>query len=176
MGYSPWGCKESDMTEQLSLQLFVWCPLKLGASWVAQTVKKPPANAGDPGQEDPMEKGMAPHSSIIAWTIPARVAGYNPWGLRESDTTKRLTLYFYFLLGNWDDAERTHLAVEGGHLPSPGDGPHTYSFKDHRDKHPMSHFSGWAPTLMPAFSHPGRTDLDRHRDWGILVHLHHHSA
>ena len=65
---------------------------------MAQTVKKPPANAGDPGQEDPMEKGMAPHSSIIAWTIPARVAGYNPWGLRESDTTKRLTLYFYFLL------------------------------------------------------------------------------
>ena len=23
--YSPWGCKESDMTERLSLSLFIWC-------------------------------------------------------------------------------------------------------------------------------------------------------
>ena len=88
MGYSPWGCKESDATAQLTLQLFVWCPLKLGASLVVQTVKKPPANAGDPSQEDPVEEGVATHSSIIAWTIPARVAGYSPWGLKESDTTE----------------------------------------------------------------------------------------
>ena len=31
-------------------------------------------NAGDPGsrtgQEDPLEKGMATHSSILAWRIP----------------------------------------------------------------------------------------------------------
>ena len=31
-------------------------------------------NAGDlgsvPGQEDPLEKGMATHSSILAWEIP----------------------------------------------------------------------------------------------------------
>ena len=31
-------------------------------------------NAGDPdsilGQEDPVEKGMATHSSILAWRIP----------------------------------------------------------------------------------------------------------
>ena len=37
-------------------------------------VKNPPANAGDsgliPGSEDPMEKGMATHSSILAWEIP----------------------------------------------------------------------------------------------------------
>ena len=40
-------------------------------------VKNPPANAGDVrdrvrslGQEDPLEKGMATHSSIIAWRIP----------------------------------------------------------------------------------------------------------
>ena len=134
MGYSPWGCKESDATAQLTLQLFVWCPLKLGASLVVQTVKKPPANAGDPSQEDPVEEGVATHSSIIAWTIPARVAGYSPWGLKESDTTERLTLYFHFLL--WDNADRTHLAVEGGHLPSPGDGPHTYSLKIRRDTAP----------------------------------------
>ena len=41
----------------------------LGASQVALMVKNPPANAGDagsiPGQEDPLEKGMATHSSIL---------------------------------------------------------------------------------------------------------------
>ena len=40
-------------------------------------VKNLPANAGDtgdlgliPGQEDPLEKEMATHSSILAWRIP----------------------------------------------------------------------------------------------------------
>ena len=40
-------------------------------------VKNPPASAGDvkdvgsvPGQEDPLEEGMAISSSILAWRIP----------------------------------------------------------------------------------------------------------
>ena len=40
-------------------------------------VNNPPANAGDvrdpgsiPGQEDPLEEGVATHSSISAWRIP----------------------------------------------------------------------------------------------------------
>ena len=37
-------------------------------------IKNPPANAGDtgliPDQEDPLEEGMAIHSSILAWRIP----------------------------------------------------------------------------------------------------------
>jgi len=36
-------------------------------------VKNPPANAGharDMGWEDPLEKEMATHSSILAWEIP----------------------------------------------------------------------------------------------------------
>ena len=37
-------------------------------------VKSPPANVGDirdaGGQEDPLEEGMATHSSILAWRIP----------------------------------------------------------------------------------------------------------
>jgi len=39
-------------------------------------VKNPPANAGDtrdlgwiPGSEDPLEEGMATHSSILAWEV-----------------------------------------------------------------------------------------------------------
>ena len=31
--------------------------------------KNPPANAGDMGWEDPLEKEMATHSSILAWKI-----------------------------------------------------------------------------------------------------------
>ena len=37
-------------------------------------VKNPSANAGDlsmiPGWEDPLEEGMATHSSVLAWRIP----------------------------------------------------------------------------------------------------------
>ena len=59
MGYSPWGCKDSDTTEQLTL---------------SQTVKNLPAmqetQVQSLGQKDPLEKGMATHSSILAWRIP----------------------------------------------------------------------------------------------------------
>ena len=48
--------------------------LSEGAFLVAQAVKDQPAMqktpVQSPGQEDPMEKGMAPHSSILAWRIP----------------------------------------------------------------------------------------------------------
>ena len=41
---------------------------------VAQTVKNPPAvretQVRSMGQEDPLEKGGATHSSILAWKIP----------------------------------------------------------------------------------------------------------
>ena len=45
-----------------------------GASLVAQTVKNLPAMQETPvrslGQEDALEKGVATHSSILAWRIP----------------------------------------------------------------------------------------------------------
>ena len=44
------------------------------ASLVAQTVKNLPAMKETwvqaLGWEDPLEKGMAPHSSVLAWRIP----------------------------------------------------------------------------------------------------------
>ena len=40
------------------------------ASLVAQMVKNLPAMQQTPGQEDPLEKGMATHSSILAWETP----------------------------------------------------------------------------------------------------------
>ena len=44
--------------------------------------------------EDPLEKGMATHSSILAWRIPwiGEPVGYSPWGRKELDTTEWLTL------------------------------------------------------------------------------------
>ena len=50
----------------------IW--LILWASIVAQTIKNLPAmqetGIRSLGQEDPLEKGMATHSSILAWRIP----------------------------------------------------------------------------------------------------------
>ena len=49
-------------------------------------VKNPPANSGDtgliPGLEDPLEKAMATHSSILAGNSHGQrsLVGYNPWG------------------------------------------------------------------------------------------------
>ena len=46
------------------------------------------------GQEDPLEKGKATHSSILTWRIQwiaqRNLAGYSPWGHKESDTTEQL--------------------------------------------------------------------------------------
>ena len=46
------------------------------------------------GWKDPLEKGMATHSSIRAWRIQwtKSLVGYSPWNHKESDTTERLTL------------------------------------------------------------------------------------
>ena len=60
-------------------------------SLVAQMVKNPPAMLETwvrfLGWEDPLEKGMATHSSILAWRISWT---YNPGGRKESDMTERL--------------------------------------------------------------------------------------
>ena len=47
------------------------------------------------GQEDPLEKEMATHSSILAWQIPRTEEPgrlYSPWGCKELDTTEHHTL------------------------------------------------------------------------------------
>ena len=67
----------------------------LRCSWallVAQLVKNLPAMQETwvqfLGWEDPLEKGKATHSSILAWRIP-----YNPWSHKELDPTERLSLF-----------------------------------------------------------------------------------
>ena len=66
--YSPWDCKESDMTESLTYTTFHFM-------YVSHFV---------------LEKAMAPHSSTLARKIPwqRRLVGYSPWGHEESDSTE----------------------------------------------------------------------------------------
>ena len=47
------------------------------------------------GQEDPLEEGMATHSSILPGESHGQrsLAGYSPWVHKESDTTERLSTY-----------------------------------------------------------------------------------
>ena len=57
------------------------------ASLVAQTVKNPSAMqetwVQSLGLEDPLEKGKATHSSVLAWRIPwTEEPGYSSWGCR----------------------------------------------------------------------------------------------
>ena len=44
------------------------------------------------GWEDPLEKGMATHFSILAGEFPEQrsLAGYSPWDYIESDMTKAI--------------------------------------------------------------------------------------
>ena len=40
-------------------------------------------------QEDPLQEEMATHSGILVWEVGRRsLAGYSPWGRKESDTTE----------------------------------------------------------------------------------------
>ena len=61
----PWGCRESDTAEQLNN-----CSCFHGGS----DGKESACNLGDPGsipdRKYTLEKGMATHSSILAWRIP----------------------------------------------------------------------------------------------------------
>ena len=71
----------------------------IGASLVAQMVKHLPAMqvtwVGFLGWEDPLEKGMTTHFSILAWRIPwAEEPGAKPWGCKESANT----FFFFFFL------------------------------------------------------------------------------
>ena len=56
--------------------------------------KESTCNAGDLGSilgwEDPLEKGMATHSNILAWRIPMDRGAWwdSSWGNKESDMTE----------------------------------------------------------------------------------------
>ena len=59
--------------------------MTLPTSLVAQMVKNLPAMQENLGQEDPLEKGMVTHSSILAWRIPwpEETGGLQSMGLQR---------------------------------------------------------------------------------------------
>ena len=61
--------------------------------------KESTCDAGDLGSipvwEDPLEKGKATHSSILAWRTPQN----SPWRRKEPDKTERLSLSLSRLMG-----------------------------------------------------------------------------
>ena len=114
VGYSPWGHKELDVTEanepkhNVCTHTILWIFLgkerdscfnqQSWVSLVAQTVKSMPTiqetQVQSLGQEDPLEKEMATHSSILAWKVPwmEEPGGlYSPRGRKGLDTTEPLT-------------------------------------------------------------------------------------
>ena len=93
------------------------------ASLVAEMIKNLPAmhetRVRSLGAEDPLEKGMATHSSILSWFQGHRsLVGYSPWGHKEPYRTEWQTLSLFTFIaivqgwGCWQDrmcAEHTHL-------------------------------------------------------------------
>ena len=72
---------------------------------VAQTVKNLPAvqetGVRSLGQEDPLEKGMETHSIFLPGEFHRQrgEVDYSPWGCKELDTSKQLTLSLSFPTG-----------------------------------------------------------------------------
>ena len=72
---------------------------QIWASLVTQIEKNSPEMWETWGQsldwEDPLEEGMATHSSIPAWRIPwtEEPGGLQSMGLQESDTTEQLSTH-----------------------------------------------------------------------------------
>ena len=73
--------------EKISLQVLV-------AQLVKNLLAMQETQVRSPDQKDPLEKGMATHSSILAWRIPwtQEPDGLQSVGSQKSDTTEGLTL------------------------------------------------------------------------------------
>ena len=108
VGYCPWGHKELDMTERLSLSLL---SLSSACQYHAQFWCFPCGSAGKESAcnegtwvqflcwEDPVEKGKA--TPPVFW--PGEFHGlYRPWGRKESDTTEwHLSPHLYPFICWW---------------------------------------------------------------------------
>ena len=75
-------------------------------------------------QENPLEKKMATHSSILAWKIPwteepvrlqsmgsQRVRSYSPWGHRESDMAEQLSIHTHKVIERMEVYHKSYEAV-----------------------------------------------------------------
>ena len=61
--------------------------IKLVAQWVKNLPTMRETQVQSLGREDPLEREMATHASILAWRIPEEPGGLQSMGSRELDTT-----------------------------------------------------------------------------------------
>ena len=98
------------------------------ASLVAQMVKRPAAmqetRVQSLGQEDPLEKEMATHSSSLAWRIPRteEVGGLQSMGSQRVDRTERLSTHTQ-LIKQLIKVSHQNLSSTLHHLKKAGQGP-----------------------------------------------------
>ena len=131
----------------------------LRASLVVQRLKRLPAMwetwVRSLGQEDPLEKETATHSSILAWRIPwtEELDGLQSTGSKESDMTERLHFHFLTYISichvvlvvknppaNAGDMRDTSSIRESGRSPAEGCGnPFQYSCLEN----PMDRRAWW---------------------------------
>ena len=89
-------------------------PHPAGASLMVQKVKSLPAvretQVQSLGEEDPLEKRMATHPSILAWSIPwtEEPGGLQSTGCKDSDMTERPTHTHTPYPGRW----QSHLELQ----------------------------------------------------------------
>ena len=69
-----WVCAQASFTPDLCFHVSTALNFIIGVGMVAQMIKNPPLVqetwVQPLGQEDPLEEGMATHSSILAWRVP----------------------------------------------------------------------------------------------------------
>ena len=114
------------ITEQCWARIRTWV-IWFWASLVAQTVKNLPAmwktGLRSLCREDPLEKGIATHPSILAWRIPwtRRLTGYSPRGHKSqtwaSDQHFYPYLYIDFSLGEIKCHQKCHLNCSLFNIP-----------------------------------------------------------
>ena len=91
-------------TEKIKKKIYFYTKLRgnLRTSLVAQTVNRLSTMwetwVRSLGREDPLEKEMASHSSILAWRIlwTEELGGLQSMGRKELDTTEQLHFHFTF--------------------------------------------------------------------------------
>ena len=72
------------------------------------------------GWEDPLEKGKATYSSILAWRIPWTIC--SPWGRKELDRTEGLSLNLlitnYYDINKNDTSKANDWSKLGNKIPA----------------------------------------------------------
>ena len=113
------------------------------ASLMAHTLKSLPAvqetQVWSLGQEDPLEKGTAAHSSILAWDFHGlrSLVGYSPWCRKKPDTTEQLTFSLNMLSSNKQPVDTQ---TQGAHcIPSKSQWKKTYAEKHVYYTHTHTH-------------------------------------